>query len=124
MRANPIPRPDTFSCPCCGGYIGEAAPIEMVVDAISPTVERAILIRLSKSLSRPVPRDTLIDFIYSDDRNGGPDNAQNVFAVSISRLRRRLAAFGWTIQTIGGGGGRGGVGDGANYRLVPTEAGA
>ena len=116
---NIAPRIQSFTCPCCGGHIGEAAPIQAVIDAERSWVSRAILEALSKPVGRRVRRDSIIQAIYqlADE----PENSRETFAVTLSGLRKRLMAFGWMIRREGS---RGPQGDGgAVYRLIPTEAG-
>ena len=47
-------------------------------------------------------RAELIDYAYGDDPSGGPDNAVNVMASTLSRLR----AEGWPIRNAPGRDGR------------------
>lgn len=108
-------RIEAYSCPCCGGLIGEAAPIQSVIDAEKSWVSKAILETLSKPVGRRVRRDTLIEAIYQIEDE--PENARVVFGVTLTRLRRRLEAFGWMIHREGSKGPQGGRG--AIYRLMP-----
>lgn len=120
MNANP--RIQSYTCPCCGGFIGEAAPIEAVVNAVSSVTGRKILEKLSSNVGRAFPRNEIIDFVYRDDADGGPDDAAGTFSVTLFRLRQVIEPFGWTIEKKGGGG-RGEYGTPGLYRLIPTEAG-
>lgn len=112
-----LSRVKRYSCPCCGGHIGEAASIDSVSDAISSPTRNAILEMLARSIGRPVRRDAMIDRLYGDRADGGPDRAVNILMVQVSRLRREIEPFGWTISN-----GRGGSGELAQWRLIPTEA--
>ncbi|GAA5543773.1 MULTISPECIES: helix-turn-helix domain-containing protein [unclassified Brucella] len=75
----------------------EAAPLprgqKNIVDALTAIYPRRIYI------------DDLVDNVYAFDPNGGPDGAQNVVRVQISRLRKMLPPHGWTIpkQSCGRG---------------------
>lgn len=112
---NAHPRVQTFSCPCCGGFIGEAAPIETVVEAEQSWVAKSILQTLSRPVGKRVRRDALIEAVYQLEDE--PENPARSFAVVLSRLRKRLEAFGWMIQREGS---KGPAGErGAIYRLLP-----
>lgn len=116
---NVVARIQTFTCPCCGGLIGEAAPVEEVRQYVTAPAHRIIFDILSRSVGRPVFRDALIHLIYGGRADGGPERADKVLAVQVSQLRRRIEPFGWTISSS-----KGGSGIHAQWRLIPTEAGA
>ncbi|WP_105436387.1 winged helix-turn-helix domain-containing protein [Neorhizobium tomejilense] len=118
---NVQPRIQIFTCPCCGGFIGEAAPISTIVESMNSRVSRRLLERLGRKPGASVSRDAIIDYCYSDDPTGGPERADNVFRVMVCRLRKVIEPYGWTIQCVTG---RGPSSDGAGalYRLIPTEA--
>lgn len=118
---NLIPKTTAFECPCCHGFIGEAAPIDMVMDSMGHPMFVAILAELKKKIGRNVRRSVLIDACYADDDTGGPDDTQRAFHANLSKLRKMIAGYGWHIQCVGGRG-RGNFG-GAFYRLIPSEAG-
>lgn len=107
-----------YSCPCCGGDIGEAASLEAVAEAVSSPTRNTILSMLIRSIGRPVLRDAMIDRLYGDRADGGPERAANIIMVQVSRLRREIEPFGWTITN-----GKGGAGENAQWRLIPTEVG-
>lgn len=111
----------SFTCPCCRGFIGEAAPIEMVLSAVSSTTGRKILEKLSTKVGKQFHRDEIIDFVYASDPSGGPDDAAGTFSVTLFRLRQTISDFGWTIEKKGGGG-HGEFSTPGLYRLIPTEA--
>lgn len=114
------PRIKSYCCPACGGFIGEAAPIQSVIDAEKSWVSKAILDALSKPIGKLKRRDALIEAIYQFEDE--PDGAVNSFSATLSRLRKRLKAFGWAIVMEGS---RGPSGErGACYRLIPAEASA
>lgn len=116
---NVVARVQSYTCPCCGGFIGEAAPVQSIIDAEKLWVAKAILETLSKPVGKRVRRDALIEAIYQLEDE--PENPVNNFAVTLSRLRKRLSPFGWMIQREGSAGS---IGEGgAVYRLIPLEAG-
>lgn len=114
---NHVPKTAQFCCPSCKGFIGEAAPIEFVVDEITSPAAKSILSRLSKTVGRPVSRAALIDEWFSSDASANPDAAENEFHVHMHRLRKQIAAYGWSIKASG----KGNIVHGANYRLIPAE---
>ncbi len=116
---NHVPQTTQFTCPCCRNLIGQAAPIDAVRDSLSRPTLRILFGELSKRIGKSVRRDDLINACYADDADGGPDNAEKVFRVNMSRLRNAIADFGWHIECTGGNG-RGFEGGGF-YRLIPAE---
>lgn len=109
------PRTEAFTCPCCGGQIGEAAPIEAVIEAESSWVCQAILKALSEPVGQRRRRQELVEAIYRDRRQ--PQHANNGFKVALSHLRKRVEAFGWMIERKGSKGPEDHTG--AVYRLIP-----
>ncbi len=115
---NAVPKIQSFSCPCCGGFIGEAAPIDQVRQFVTAPGRRLILDMLSRSPGSPVHRDLIIGRMYAGRSDGGPDSGAQVVAVTVSQLRRQIEPFGWTVSNSKGGGG-----ELAQWRLIPREAG-
>lgn len=108
---NVVPKTTAFMCPCCKGFIGEAAPLDQVKLAITAPTRRQIFDLLSAEVGKPVMR---ADVLSSLDRKPSPQN----IAVQISKLRDELEAFGWTITNSQG------ASKLAQWRLIPTEASA
>lgn len=77
-------------------------------------------LRVVDALYRAKPRmvaiEALIDQLYWDDPNGGPDNAAASVVVMVSKLRRKLRTIGWTITDS-----RMGRGTPGRYRLEPIK---
>lgn len=92
----------------------------MVVDAIPRALGKAIVSRLSRRIGETVSSRVLIDHIFSEHEDGGPENDRRVFHVTLHHVRKQVAEYGWTIQRRGGGGP--GNLEGGFYRLIPTEA--
>ena len=113
---NAISRIQSYTCPCCQGFIGEAAPIEMVVERIPTGQQKSILEVLSRRMGRSVAKASLMAILFEDRADGGPDGADMVFNVQLSKLRKRVERHGWSILTTGGG-----RGTSTFYRLLPTE---
>jgi hypothetical protein len=116
---NVQPRIQSYCCPSCGGFIGEASPIEKVREALTAPSQRLIFDALSRPVGRSVHRETLFSLIYGNRRDGGPDRGEHVLTVHVSQLRRKIEPFGWTITAS-----RGGSGNLAQWRLIPTEVSA
>lgn len=111
-------RIQTYCCPSCGGFIGEAAPLDQVRESVTQPSRRLILDMLSSKPGAPVLRDRILDRLYGDRADGGPDSGDHVVKAMVSQLRRQIEPFGWTIT-----GSRGGSGNLAQWRLIPVEAG-
>jgi DNA-binding response OmpR family regulator len=62
--------------------------------------EHQILALLNKQFGCVVPWDRLLDALYSDDEDGGPENARNVLAVCVCTLRRKMLGTGYQIVTV------------------------
>ncbi|MCJ8518989.1 hypothetical protein ABID21_001894 [Pseudorhizobium tarimense] len=115
---NAHPRIASFTCPCCKGFIGEAAPLDQVMESVTQPSRRIILEMLASKPGSPVLRDRILDRLYGDRADGGPDTGDHVVKAMVSQLRRQIEPFGWTVT-----GSRGGSGNLAQWRLIPVEAG-
>lgn len=113
---NAHPKIQSFSCPCCGGFIGEAAPLEQVRKSVTAPGRRLILDMLSKTPGSPVHRDLIIGRMYGGRSDGGPDDGDHVVKAMVSQLRRQIEPFGWTVTNS-----KGGAGALAQWRLIPRE---
>lgn len=105
----------SFCCPACGSTIGQAATVDDVKSAITAPAHRIIFDALSRSVGASVRRDTLVDRIYGDRPDGGPERADVILKVQVSQLRRKIEPYGWTISVS-----KGGSGHLAQWRLIPT----
>ncbi|NMG39826.1 hypothetical protein GRZ55_11280 [Chelativorans sp. ZYF759] len=107
----------SFICPCCGSPIAKAAPIEALDAAALSPQERRVVVALAGIYPRSVERRALIDTLYFDDPNGGPECANNVLGMVLARLRKKLPSHGWTIPKNCAG-----AGSNNRYRLVAVSA--
>lgn len=114
---NIVARVQSYACPSCGGYIGEAAPIAYVLDRSPSGQQRLILDLLARRIGKKVSRDAVISQLFEGRADGGPELADSVVSTQLSRLRKFVVTYGWTILTTGGG-----RGSPTFYSLVPTEA--
>lgn len=108
-----------FSCPCCGHYIGQAAPIEDVALAMPTGHTNTIFNVLAKHAGNLVSSKALIDALYVDQSDGGPLFVSAIISKNIRRCRQIIEPYGWTITHSKAGRGRV-----AAYRLIPLECGA
>lgn len=99
--------------------MGQAASISDVRAAVTAPARRSVLDALSRSIGKPVTRDSIIERVYGGRADGGPDDADHVIKAVVSQLRRQIEPFGWTITH-----GKGGSGNMAQWRLIPTVGGA
>lgn len=107
-------RQTTKHCPTCGSPI-ESVPVSALLEASALDPHERLLV---EELARIYPRGTtishLVHSLYGADPNGGPDTAHQAISVYMSRARRKLADFGWTITK-----GRTGPGSHSNFKMEP-----
>lgn len=108
---------ETFTCPCCGGYIGEAAPVAFVAERLPVGHQARVFEAFSRRVGRPFTKESLIQTMYGDRSDGGPETADNIVSIQVLRLRTFLEQYGWTITSEGRG-----RGNKVFYRLIPLEA--
>ena len=109
---NVAPKISSFTCPCCKGFIGEAAPLDQVRRFVTSSQKVKIFDMLAADPGAPVYRKDVSAALYDGDVVG------NVLASTVSQLRREIEPYGWTITN-----GKGGNTPLAQWRLIPTEAG-
>lgn len=106
----------TRTCPCCGQPMHAGrAPIEALEAAPLTTAERRLVQALARIYPRSATKAHLIDVLYDDDPNGGPETASLVVAVHLSRLRKKLPSYGWAIPSNKAGRGN----QARGYKLEP-----
>ncbi len=89
------------TCPCCGAPIaGDIVPREELVGRLD--VKSEVFLKLVQRLAwRPgcfVWMEDLVDYVYRDDEEGGPENAYQAVCNAIYGYRDRLAQLGWFIE--------------------------
>lgn len=102
----------TSVCPCCGGPSEKQIPFWVDVEKSAICVDgkethlpkgQAIL---AKALADKYPSAArltyLIDCLYNDDIDGGPENPRNVVAVQICHLRKIIKPLGINVEAIWG----------------------
>lgn len=110
-------KPETVSCPCCGGPM-TGIPMDRLVDVRMRASERKLLAALHKAYPRKLDMPALVDALYWDDPSGGPDTAEMVARQMIYYLRKTLRTVGWTVNNARRGRGNKGL-----YRLEKIAGG-
>lgn len=105
---NAHPRIATYTCPCCKGVLGEAAPIETVIEAETAPKRKAILKALAAPVGKTVSRDDLMTVVFPTFQ---PAEPKRVFHIHLRRTRQKAEEFGWMIKSEGY--------RGTTYRLLP-----
>ena len=107
----------TILCPCCQQPVNaDKISADALREAPMERRMRDLLDALVRAYPRSVTIDHLADCLYAADPNGGPDNPGNSIRVYISRLRKILPQYGWTIPSN-----RSGFGAHSRYRLEPLK---
>lgn len=105
-------------CPCCRRPLDDdqQVDVEHLREAPLSKMQKKLLVALIDSHPRAVRTEVLIDRLWGDDPNGGPDNPPNVIRTMVTNMRKRLPDYGWTIPLSFGGPGSYG-----SYRLEPVK---
>jgi hypothetical protein len=107
----------TDCCPTCGQSLnGTKIDHHALLKIPMPRNQKRILTYLAGSYPLLAPRSAIFDAIYFDDGGGGPIDDYNSVRLSMTRLKKRLKPYGWTIAS--GPFGRGVKG---TYRLARIE---
>lgn len=101
-------------CPCCGNPIEKQLPFWVDSDKSAiyvggksthlPKGQAIIAKALADKYPSAARKSFLIDSLYNDDIDGGPEEPGRVLAVQICHLRKILKPIGISIQPIWGGG--------------------
>lgn len=82
------------------------APTELEVLLSDPKISpyRMTLLRtLIEDYPNLVPMSKIIREIYASDPHGGPERPHNVVSMMISKLRKQIQPYGWTITPSASG---------------------
>ncbi|WP_164743056.1 winged helix-turn-helix domain-containing protein [Mesorhizobium sp. Z1-4] len=90
-------------CPCCGqelpaGYVAPREELAGRLNTDSP-VFHSIVRRLAWRPGLFVGTAELVDYVYRDDPDGGPLDANKCIQIAITRYRQQLEPLGWEIKT-------------------------
>lgn len=79
--------------------------------------QRKLVSELAKAFPNPVKTRDLVDALFGNDPDGGPDYGSHAVSAMIPHVRARIEKVGWTIppSTIGP--------MASGYRLVPISGG-
>jgi len=84
-------------CPCCGQSV-QAPPLQVVSAMAGLSLyEHRVLAAIWGAAGQPVRADRIIDAVWYDDIDGGPDDAPLQVRVLVHRLRRKLVGTGVRI---------------------------
>ncbi len=80
-------------CPCCGGSgeIKDLGPVKL-------TTTQQRIYDIVKSAKNGIGCTEIVDRLYADRRDGGPDTAINTVNVIINQMNKRLAAVNQRIK--------------------------
>ena len=85
-------------CPTCGQPMNTPRmPLQALRLVEFGKRKRRLVAALADAYPRAVNGAALIDAVYGDDPNGGPEAAELVLTALVSQLRGKLAPMGWTI---------------------------
>lgn len=86
-------------CPCCG----QTLPPRTYPDLrLSPTQQR-ILDRVERAGPYGILSTDLLDHLYLDDRDGGPETGRKCLAAHVCHLNKKLAKKGKRVSAPVGG---------------------
>lgn len=92
-------------CPTCGQPLVGA--VEQAISGLRlSTFQRRVVMGLARRMGQWVLAAELLDAVYFDDADGGPDKAQNCLSVYVWQARPKLRKVGLEIEGIPGRGGR------------------
>jgi len=100
------------TCPNCGYRHSEEPYAEELASIRLPNLQHNILLRSRQARGAMVSNEHIVDFLYGDRPDGGPNTAKYCVESSITWIRKKIKPFGWEIRSerfVG-------------YRLVRIEA--
>lgn len=88
------------ACPCCEQALPESADLLAVASraGLSPT-QGQIMALLARSPGVWVSTRRILETVYGDRADGGPDYASTCVRVQISLMRKKLAPYGLAIES-------------------------
>lgn len=91
-------------CPTCGQSLPDGlVPVEALVDAALTTQQMAVIELLIRAYPRSVTMAVIVDSLWGDDPNGGPEDPRNIVHIQLSRIRKMIRHHGWTIPKLKAG---------------------
>lgn len=105
-----LSRVQNFSCPVCGNHIGEAQPIERVIEGDMTKQQRLILETMQPHVGAWVSVEQIERALWNSTDRKSRNPSSRLISVQITNLRDKLIPCGWMIK----GDRRG------RYKLIPT----
>lgn len=101
----------TMACPCCGGKgkVELRKPLPIQLAPIQSRIYRAV-----QAAPDAIGGQKLIEIVYSDRRDGGPESATACIHTLINQMNKRLAKVGEKLCADRRGAG-------ATYRIVKLD---
>ncbi|SOC45738.1 hypothetical protein SAMN05892877_117127 [Rhizobium subbaraonis] len=102
----------TYCCPNCGSSIGEASPVERILDADLTRQQRLIVTALSERVGEWVRVSHLENLIWAGNETKRPiDVSRQSISTQIFKIKEVIRPLGWFVGSDRRG----------NYRLIPLE---
>lgn len=98
-------------CPCCSQAVAKPDPQMLRFVRLGEGIGRIVLDILIDRFGLDIPITAVVARAYDGVRDGGPEGARECVHVSVVKLRKKIAPFGFRISD-----GRGG-----SYRLEWLE---
>lgn len=89
-------------CPCCGRTMLLETPADIGASIPMSCFERRAFDVLAKRFGAWTPSWQLIDAVYSDAPDGGPENDRVAIGAVVTNLRRKLKGTGLMIGYVAG----------------------
>jgi DNA-binding response OmpR family regulator len=84
-------------CPNCG-YSHTGRTYAPEIEAVRmPRRQADVILRLRQAAGGVVTNAQLIDFVYGDQPDGGPESASFCIQSYICKARPKIQAVGWTV---------------------------
>ncbi|MDX0262461.1 hypothetical protein GOC60_14860 [Sinorhizobium meliloti] len=94
-------------CPCCGFTADKKNVTDIGNSLRLSRLERSVFNFFARRFGQNLDPSWILEAAYADDPDGGPEHANIVVAMTIQRLRNKIAPHGLTIEgTKGRHGGR------------------
>jgi hypothetical protein len=100
-----------MECPCCGQLTDGAIKVEFLKEVNLQLGPHIVLCKFVDSFPRVVSKDAMVDELYSLSPDGGPDTANRVIDVYLTKIRQAIRPLGWNVVRVTSG----------RYKLIPDE---
>ena len=82
------------NCPCCGHPL----PYEPIKGMKMSRMEKRIFEIVQKRTPHGITSADLLDYVYAEDPNGGPEYPDISLKTTICRFNKKLGQFGYRIK--------------------------